>query len=359
MKVARWLVASWVVLGGCGEPVDGRDQAPGRYASEVVFTTGGKIGGSAIGDVDPRSPGPEIVAVSSEGEGGRIHVARREGGAWVHEVAATTDGEPIQVAVGDVDPAHPGDEIVAVGMARGGEDGAGAGAVYHVARAESAWAMEVAFVDTALVHGVAVADADPDRPGLEVVAVGFSERATLLWRDGGAWRAEPVAQLGSAGKSATAFQGGVVVACTGGTLMHVRKGPDGWSATALDAAPAGQSRVASDGTRVLAARDDGALGLWADGVRRDVYASPQKLRGAVLADLDPESPGLEAATAGYDGKVVVLRASGDAWTPEVVHDDGEPFHTLAVGDLLEAPGLELVTGGFGRRLVLVSRRAAR
>ena len=83
---------------------------------------------------------------------------------------------------------------------------------------------------------------------------------------------------------------------------------DSWRTRTLDDAGAGQSRLGFAGGQLIAARDDGVLAVFAlpadlgtvgPGTGREIHRETQKLRGAVLADLDPASPGLEAATAGY------------------------------------------------------------
>jgi hypothetical protein len=261
-------------------------------------------------------------------------------------------GEMIQCAVGDADPRREGNELVVVGMAEGGEESGGAGAAHLVWLDGGTWRERLLFRDDALLHGVCVGDLDGARPGNEVLVVGFSGKATMLFREGDTWGAETAAaDLGGAGKNAVAFRGGAVVASTGGTLLHLHKGPDGWSSAVLDRAPAGQARVGTDGERVLAARDDGALGLVAGGARTDIHKAPKKLRGAVLADLDPTAEGLEAATAGYDAKVVVLYPGEGGWRAVTAFEDAGALHHLSFGELPGGPAL--VTCGFSRRVTVL------
>jgi len=339
-------------LAACGGSGTG---GAGAWTATVVLEAPDKLSGCDIGDLDPRRPGNEIAAVCGNGE---VYVVYRDGDAWRHEVIARTQGEPIQCAVGDADPSREGAELVVVGMAAGTEDSGGAGAAHLIWWDGYGWKRKLLFEDTALIHGVCIGDLDAARPGQEILLVGFSNRATMLFLEAGAWISETAADLGSAGKTAVTYRGGAAVACNAGTVVHVRRRANGsWQSEILDQAKAGQSRIGTDGRRLLAARDDGSLGLIGEAGRRDIHKEGQKLRGAVLADLDPAAPGLEAATAGYEGTITVLYPKGDAWRAEIVFRDTGRFHHLVAGELLAAgKGPELAGCGYSRRLTVVARR---
>ncbi len=342
--------------GGCGDPPGPKPGGlapgpePAAWEAVVVLEATAKIGGVAAGDVDPRHPGPEVVAVTAAGE---VWVAHRAGEGWTAERAAQMPGEMIQVAVGDADPTRAGLEIVAVGMANGPEDGGGPGAAWLVAWTGDAWTQTLLFEDERLVHGVAVL------PGA-VVVVGFSTHATRLARAAEGWQARRLAELGAPGKIAIPFGAGVAVGCADGSVWVLDPETEG-GARRLFQAPAGQSRLGTDGERLLCAGDDGRLRLWRPGAgeRLDtLHAEERKLRGAVLADLDPATPGLEAATAGYGGRVTLLAPGpGGAFTARTIHTEGEALHHLALAEVDPAgPGPELLACGFRRRVVLLRRR---
>lgn len=325
---------------------------PRAWRADVVFTAPAKLGGCVVADLDSRHAGNEIATVCSDGS---VYVVRFADGAWKHERVARTPGEMIQCAAGDVLPDNPGDELVVVGVEKGGEDSGARGAAHLVRHDGKAWRVEALFKDSALLHGACVGDLDPDRPGNEVLVVGFSDNATLLFRTGAKWQSRTVAALGSPGKNAVPFRGGAAVVCAGGTVQHVAKRDGKWTMATLDTAPAGQARIGTDGERLLAARDDGKLGLIADGKRVDIYDEPQKLRGAVLADVDPHFPGAEAATAGYQGNVVVLRRTGRTFKPIAVYQDTAKLHHLAAGVLPGSDTTALVTCGYSGRLAVIRR----
>jgi hypothetical protein len=330
-------LAALVLAAACETP-----QRP-RWVVEVAYEGGAKLGGCAIGDADSGSPGNEIVAVSALGE---VILLRRGDGVWTHEILARFAGEMIQCAIGDADPSRPGLEVVAVGMKQGGENDGGPGAAMMIYRDSEGWRARMLLEDTALLHAVCIGDFDPDHPGNEVFVGGYSMRAHVL-------AGERVASIPLPGpaKSAVPYRGGVAVACKDGSIVHVTKGAGEWQASLLDKAPAGQARIGTDGSRLIVSRDDGVLAILEGAKRTEIHVESSKLRGAVLADLDPNIPGLEAATAGYEKTVTVISASG---APEIVHAEEDRFHHLAAGELPSA-GLSLAACGYSGRVVVISR----
>lgn len=207
-----------LTLVACGEDaspgsVEVPASPPPTWRAEVVFQAPDKLGGCAIGDVDPTRPGLEIAAVSRNGD---VWVLGREGDAWTAERVGTTPGEMIQCAIGDARLDRPGDELVVAGMASGGEEDGGRGEARLFWREADGWKQEPVFQDTALIHGVAIADMAPERDGNQIVTVGFSQNAVVLDRspDKG-WLPIHTASLGSPGKTAIPFDFGVAVACAG------------------------------------------------------------------------------------------------------------------------------------------------
>lgn len=326
--------------------------APARWHTETAFTAPAKLNGCAIGDLDPRRAGNEIATVCANGD---VYLVHRAGASWKHEKVAHLPGEMIQCAIGDVDPVHEGSELVVAGMKRGEERDDAPGAAHVIRLDGDAWKAEPLLETDALIHGVCVADLDPDRPGNEVLCVGFPARATVVGRDGDAWKTVAIIALEGAGKTAVPYRGGAAVTCKSGALLHVHRA-GGWKAEVLDRAPGGQARIATDGARILTGRDDGGLGLLDAQGRTDIYSESQRLRGAVLADLDPDSAGLEAATAGYSGKVTVLHPGKDGWRATTVFEDTGKFHHLTSGELPGCgDGVELAGCGYSKRLTVIFR----
>ena len=153
----------------------------------VAYEGDVRINGVATGELDPETPGDEIVTVDQRG---RLRILRRTGDGFeemeLGDIVATGDGlevqgaadaptgELVQVICTDLVPRIPGDEIIAVGVLAGGEDDGGSGLVRVFARAgvDHAW-MEYRYVTPALVHAVTAGDILPNRPGTEFVIAGF------------------------------------------------------------------------------------------------------------------------------------------------------------------------------------------
>jgi hypothetical protein len=313
----------------------------------VLLSTGTKLGGCAIGDLDPERPGDEIAVVAGNGE---VWIASRAGDRWTGSAVARVGGEMIQCAIGDADLESPGLELVVVGMREGSEDSGGPGRAHLIRAVPGGWAVERIFDDASLLHAVCIANG-------AVFVAGFSGRAFRLVRSPNGWRADPIAELPGAAKAAAVVGDGVAFACNDGSLVHVARDGAGFTSRVVDKRRAGRARLASDGRRLLVADDDGQLSLLAPGVDAErVYKSREKLRGAVLADLDPAVEGAELATAGYDRQVVLLRHVGDGFQSLVLAQEPDRLHHLACGELDPAPGLELVAVGFGGDLVMFRRR---
>jgi hypothetical protein len=303
-----------------------------------------------------------------------VFLVRRGPDGWTGERIAKLGGEMIQCAIGDPDPTHAGNELVVVGMLEGEEDSGGKGAVHLVRREGDGWTVEKVGEAEALVHGVAIGEVDGEHAGDEIVTVGFDRRIRVFaWAEGG-WKVVSATDLPAPAKTAIVLRGEAVVANTGTDLVGYRLErlevfPAGESTPSRDAvlmartvAAVGvaQARLGTDGGRILVACDDGGLRLVEGETVTVLHREEKKLRGAVLADLDPSKEGIEAATTGYGGAVTLLYPPADpegAWTPVVLWQDAQPLHHLAAGDVdPTTPGPEIVAVGFGGRVLVAARR---
>lgn len=315
------------------------------WRTEIAFEAAEKFGGCAIGELDPSKPGNEIAVVAGSGN---IYIVGREGDGWSAVTVPAPAGEMIQCAIGDADPARPGNELVVVGMEEGGEESGGAGAAYVLFRDESgAWQSERAFVDRALIHGVAVGEG-------EVFVAGYSGEAHRIAREGESWAVDRIAPLPGAGKSVAVHEGAVYVACTDGTVLRVEKQGGSWNSASADEREAGRSRLGSSPLGVVVSDDDGVFSLLGSGGPVELFRDSNKLRGAVLADLDPSAPGLEAATAGYSGRLVVLYRREGGYDARTLLIDTQKFHHVAAGELGGGEGHELAACGYSGRLYVLS-----
>ncbi len=314
---------------------------------ETAADVGGKLGGCAVGDFDPDLPGDEIAVVG--GDGG-VHLIWRSGDGWQHRRPFTTEGESIQCVAGDLVPGQAGDELVAFGVATGGEGDGGPGRVTAMTlTADRRTWLKPLIESEALVHAGALANLDPDVPGDELFYAGFFGEARSI---AGLGRPEVLGALPGNAKGAAAGVGGVVFACDDGSLVRFQRREQGWRRDVLFHSPDALARVTATDDEVLFCSNDGVLRLWRGGVTRVLHNSSDRLRGAVIADLDPDHEGVEYATAGYDGKVSVIRDEGARRIVTHVGEDADRFHHLAVGEL---PGLGtcLVACGYGGRVIVI------
>jgi len=311
---------------------------------ERALEAGEKLGGCAAGDVMPEMPGPELVTVAASGA---VWVAWREGGSWRSERVFSAPGEMIQVACGEVLKASPGDEIVVVGMASGRESSAGPGAAWLISRSGGMWKASQISKSPRLLHGVCVA-----REG--VVVTGFENNAQLIRFEGGEPKPGPIVSLPGAGKNGLQVGNRVVIACADGSLAAIDWSDN--SVIALDNRASGRARLGSDGERIVVADDDGTLSIISPWGREEIHKESRKLRGAVLADVDPDAEGVEAVCAGYENKITILRRTKDGWKSELVHEEPDRLHHLLAVQLDGKDGLELVACGYAGALIVISRR---
>lgn len=364
-----------------------------RWELSTVYRGDTRINGVACGELDPDSPGEEIVAVDRRGA---VRAFRRSGEGFepmdLGPAVSRNMGELVQVICADLVPSIPGDEIVAVGMFEGGEDDGGRGIVRVFARhpmASGDW-VEARLVTPALVHAVAAGDVEPSRPGQELVFAGYFGEARLLglvateqWLSvedlSGAHDLE---HQGNA-KGACPTSGGFALACDDGGLVEFTRGEDGslslhgrrdlGATLARIAAFPGDGVVVCDNGGMLRLIERGAGGQLSGPVT-GLERADNRLRGAVVADLVPEDEGVEVATAGYDGMIRVVtlenveirsmdhpdRAArpGFMSSKRSVARDSAKLHHLTTG-VIDGLGLCLVSCGYSGSVLVIHRVDAR
>ena len=348
------------------------------YGIEPAFESDVRVNGVATGDLDPSTPGDEIVAVDRLG---RIHVMTREGDGFRHDMVATTGGELVQVATGDLLPSVPGDEFVAVGAQSGTEDDEGPGVVRIYHRGSSGNWVETTYLAPSLVHAIAVG---PIRPGgaASLVGGGFFEQAligTMSVGTGGEPRLGmgvlDLPQVGNA-KGVALTDDGFVMAFDDGHTVEFVATEEGYSHRSPVSHGSPLARVAFDPeVGVLLCDNDGFLRVFPLGDQPSteiLERAKQRLRGAVLVDIDPQNPGLEACSAGYDGLVRVIGLNRveekqldlpgqpvtQSWDGDLryVARDSAKLHHLSAATI-EGYGTCLVSAGYSGDVLLIYRQA--
>jgi hypothetical protein len=344
MIASAALVLAWL---GAEEP-----PPAWRYAAhwnvQVAFEAPVKLSGCFVGDVDPRHRGNEIVAVGADGS---VYVTHRGERGFATERACQVAGEGIQCLVADVDPDHEGAEIVLVGMAEGEERADAEGAVTLVRFTGDGFAASRIATREKLVHGLCLSRG-------RLVVVGYDRTILHLEKRGDEWLARELARLPGPGKTCSDTPRGIVVACSDGSLVRIDESGATPEAILLEKRETGRSRLGAAGERLLVADDDGTLTLFEGEHARRIYRARDRARGAGLADFDPASEGLEVITAGYDRDVVVIRTIDGEPAVEVIFSDTDRFHHVASGQLDDDAAAEAAIAGFSGRLLVVDRRAA-
>ena len=185
-----------------------------------------------------------------------------------------------------------------------------------------------------------------------VLVAGYAlELAELRYADGG-WASRSLGTLPGPGKCAVT-SGVSFFACKDGSVVRVTENDE---LEVVHHRPAGRARLGTDGERLAVCDDDGTLSLLTfAGTAEVVHREGDKLRGAVLADLDPSIPDPELATAGYERRLTILTRSEARWLATPVLRETDKFHGLASGDLDGDGDHELVACGYSGRLIVVER----
>ncbi|MBL4845866.1 MAG: hypothetical protein JKY65_10090, partial [Planctomycetes bacterium] len=284
---------------------------------------------------------------------GDVVICWFERGKWRTEGIDVGEGLLHGALIADVDPSLEGVEIVVVGETA---DGRG--------RAELlSWSQGSGWRVTRL--------ATPPRPLHAVALLGdlvcvSGQALSVLRRSEGVWSALELATLKSPGLSLSPSQGKVLVGCLDGRLVEFAvDGLSGGVRREADRRVAARNSLARLGGHVLTADGDGTLALLPaaneSGLperltqqdRVEIYRSPRPLTGTVLADLDPAAKGLELATCGEAGEVVLLSADADGrYQPTTLHRDVSPLHCLIALD-----SRTLATASEGGTITVLRRAA--
>lgn len=332
---------------GAGSPATSQDSGP--WVTEIIFQAPAKLGACAIGDVDPTVPGNEVVSTCQNGE---LYVSYRksDGSGWRTVSAGSSGGEKIQVAIGDALPSRPGMEIVACGALEGPEadEAPGAATLYH--HDGASFQQHTLLQTEQLLHAVTIVD---DR----VLLAGYDEQLLVARHGAGAWSFSAVADLPGPAKCLTSHGNTSYMACKDGSVLRLRRGlGDDYELEFLHQRNVGRARLGTDGREVIVCDDDGKLHLVDRGGSAVlVHEEVDKLRGAVIADLDTRFVGSEIATAGYERRLSIIQRRGASWVATPVLVETEKFHGLAAGQLDDDRDMELVACGYSGRLVLVQR----
>jgi hypothetical protein len=317
----------------------------GKWTAHSVVPDGQWLAPTRPADVDPRVPGNELYGAGKGGNVHRITLLAQPFGKFVPqsvEIGHAAGEEFHAVAAGDLDPASPGDELLAFGIT---------GAVWHLRPATGEAAGDDAFTmvrvatlpgrvrDTVLVPG----DGGPTLYG---AARSGDLIAARLSQEGLHHR---VALHEDCGLGRIALRRGA-----GPTVLYVTR--DDGVVLRLEATGAGEAAHTDDASNGNGAAAAGHAKGGISFEREVVFAGAQGPRGVAAGRFFAD--GRESiAVYGYGKEVqVVSRVPGGPWQVETIFRDAQQGHWLAVGELDGRNGTdELVATGFGGKVVLLAR----
>jgi len=285
------------------------------------------------------------------------------------------------VAVGDVDVRFPGDELVFWNASR-------IFVIYNVtggAKRETLYAHSA--TPSNPLAGLAIADFDPERKGKEIIAVTANGTVLLLWRDAASWKSAHVADLpwpspvwttramvGARFDASSPAAELVIVGeyfdwptlnRTGRALVVSRVNNVTWqvsvaytAAQPLLCAAAGDLIQAHPGLELLTAGEGAAVkalavtnGSWS---ATNVFTWSRVISSITIGNINASSPGYEVGLV-LNGEGFLLSYNGSIWKPSqirlsppmpvilqtLIACDVDPFHP---GDELLGLGASTVTG---------------
>jgi hypothetical protein len=321
---AATLVAVLLVLPGL---IGGLATGPSRAAPgnpwyvQTVATERQAIYDMAVGDIDPKSPGDELVVT---GGGGIVdEYARDTFSVKPIFVALKTQ---IGVAVGDVQSAYPGNEVVSVGQDY----------KVHVVHRETngAWVAQTAWESVGSINGVTIGEFNASHPGKEIAVAGDKALMAILTED----KIQPT--------------GWSVV------VMPVQYVPITnmmcYSADVLSEYPGDEVMVGSFSGDVYFAHRWANNMTWnITSIWRDDYA----ILGVSLGpSLVPSLTGPILYIAGFGGRLTMLNYNGTNWTNTTIFMEKKmnPLYTVVPYDIdPRYPGVELIVSGIASNIHIV------
>ncbi len=286
------------------------ETVPTDWITTHMWHAEGKVRKGVIDDLDPKHPGNELVVVDKSGNCTMLSVS---GTTWNVTTLWTDPGTPglARITVGDIDANYPGKEIVV------GGDSCNVGIIR---RTGDTWDGKVIFTDSDKIRGLGVGDVDPTKPGNEILVFGYSMNITMLTGSGETWKSRVL--FTDTGKAHDLAIGEFEPAHAGLEMVFT-----GYSknATMLGVSP------------------------WYYDV---MFSRASKTSGCTIGDLDSTRAGNEVVVASSDGNVAMLyKSSSGHWESQQLWQGEGELITPVIADFYEGnDGNELVVVGMSKGL---------
>ena len=386
MRIAFRLVpfaAAALAAAGCASAAG----AGVRWEPEVLYEGPFAFERIRVGRPDAANPGPQVVGVD---QGGRVVLVRWEGGVPRSEIVHDHLTELTGLAVADVDPDLPGEEIYAGGNgAPDGRTGEGGrlegtgGAVLQIALGPGGPRVRRVFEGGAYVHSVEPVPPQAAGDPVRLLVTTYAGEVLLLTPapGDGPWPArllyrEPAAADPEVPKiKDAAFLRDPAGGPPHEVLLALKTG----RAVLLDIARPGGARLVHEEkgglSRVTADPEGGAFVTGyagrvlhfvrsPDGLRVEVAGqdgSDSGLRGFVFGRYPlPDGGTADRVVFGFHALCRALVPRNGAWDPVTLFKDTDRGHTIDAADLVPGNDAdELVMGGYSRRITMIVARPDR
>lgn len=352
---------------GTADPAEGRAEGPYGWNRTVLWSSPGGAGVNQLvaADVDPTSPGKEVVAVIGDGQ--VIVVRQGGGGVWLPTTIFRATATQVEVVAGEFDPYHDGEEIAASGNDF---------IVHLIEWVGGEWVTRDIFRDIEGVTALAIGDIVLDRPGNELLAGGISWNISVLYPESpmGEWkrvilgRPGPVYQILQADVDPAHEGNELIISTSEKNLSMLRREAGGWKEVipydseewGLLTMAQGEFDPSSPGREIAVSGWTGNIVLLYPGDTLrwrvvEIYNDTFPVMRVAAGDLDPASPGDEIALIGWSGYVTLLRGAGDDarnWSAVRLYKEEARMFGLSVADLDPLhPGPELLAGGLAGKAV--------
>ena len=320
-----------------------------------------------VGDVDHTHPGDEVVV---GGESNKLTVIYGFGETWVTETAYVPKEDDwiiTSIAIGDIYPHHPGNEIVMVGWSKY------VTMVYKSVETNK-WVSERLYKDIDWLYDVTIGDIDPTHPGNEIITVGdprhvlmiYYSNETHSWENKELWANTPadinvvaIGDFDSYSKGSELAIATVQTQLLNLTEIFYNRSSGKWNRHdlgELEKEPlemvigdfysghkGNELALVSIQRNVQMIYQGGTQNEWH---KKNLWRDTESIRDVVIADIIEDELGNELVVAGYSDTVTLIHESSqssETWESTTTFHGSSNIVNLGVGEFDSFhTGLELV-----------------
>jgi hypothetical protein len=240
--------------------------------------------------------------------------------AWASTKIWADDEQLKDVALGDIDPTHAGNEIVVGGDSQ---------SVTMLNGEEQYWKAKRIWYDDWYTNAVEIGDIDPQRDGEEVVVVGWSGRITMIYWENNEWQTQ---ELNRRMDYLYDVAVGEVIPSVQGNEVLV---------------------VGDDGEVSIFTNNNSAGKTWLETV---IFQDTDYLHTIAIGDCDPDFEGAEILVAGGSDSITMLYFDNDNWISKTIWTEVKTINSIAIGEFYSGhTGNEIVVVGTSNNAVMLTK----